>query len=572
MAELSTSNTGFLLTGKLEPAKNAGANLIHEIVDGYKLEPKISGEIAKMEETDKGEKGNLELGGKIAPRVSEMAEAPKDEPVDFELGGNIAPEASKMKETDKGEKGSLLLKNTLLSKVSGMPKERPISSRRDREFQEIVSIGPGPNLKTSMAGMPKQRETGSSDPGPQKISEVVNLGKSMKDLKAIEEEQKGRSDSRREFQPGTPLGTYANDNLLLTAKDAAQSIEKDRLHVSMSLGGTLNKGVALARDYLLKKVSFGSFGDRIAGQLGLSVGSEFRLARRSKLGDIVRRVDDRNYEKYGFPFRKSRPHPADQPIDDRLDSYIQEEAKKLSNSLPFEFVDGDKDYGVFILSNHDSFTKEELRDQVSELGNDVLGNGYTSCLVLDNDTVLRAGVQDMSCEASNGGTRNSGRKLTMVVYKNYPSGNEADIDKLVLPFQPQELSWNPNNAFVEIAAFSRNVPDYQFLGSSQEFSFEIDWYFQDGSYEDVVKMAKMVDNYSRPDGYKRKPPMVMLVGLYGYEHYLFYIKSAPYRITEKTGRVGAGPIIYPKQIIQTVTLQRVSNTNPRWDDYTMDIG
>lgn len=548
MADVSKSNNGFLLTGKLEPAKNAGANLIHEIVDGYKLEPKISGEIAKM------------------------AEAPKDEGVDFELGGKIAPEVLKMEETDKGDKGNLLLNNKLLSEVLKMPKERPMSSRRDREFQEIVSINPGPNLKTAMSGMPDRRETGPSDPGPQRISEIADLGKSMKDIQAIEEEQKSRADSRREFQPGTPLGTYANNNLLLTAKDAAQSIEKDRLHINMSLGGMLNKGVAVARDYLLKRVSLGSFGDRVAGQLGLSVGSEFRLARRSKLGDIVRRVDNRNYEKYGFPYRKSRPHPADQPIDERLDNYIQEEAKKLSNSLPFGFVDGDKRDGMVILADHSRLTEDDLKTMVSEFGDGALGNNYMSCLILSNDTVLRTGVQDMLCEAKNGTKKNSGRRLTLIVYKNYPSGNEEDIDKLELPFQPQELSWNPNNAFVEIAAFSRNVPDYQFLGSSQEFSFEIDWYFQDGNYEEVVRRAKAVDNYSRPDGYKRKPPLVSISGLFGYDRYLFYIKSAPYRITEKTGRVGSSQPLFPKQIIQTVTLQRVSKTNPRWDDYNMEIG
>lgn len=345
------------------------------------------------------------------------------------------------------------------------------------------------------------------------------------------------------FIPGTKLGEYAGN--LGQAQDDLGGIvskkEADALRQDIISGGNLKMAVDLARDYILKGVSLGGFGDRVLGQVGLSIGGKVSIKNNSLLGQAGDELFGVHYRRSGFPYRK-----------DQLIGIGEPTTKSIRDGVN-EIVSKNNPNGI-----SKAMILENLKDKNRSLE-------IHQVWVMGKSTNLSDSIGSLRNET----TKNSQRRLSLIIYKNYPS---SDRDILELPYVPSEFNWTPSNKYVEIAAFGRNVPDYQYLGSSQEFSFDIDWYSDEGNYEKVVGMAKSVDSYSRSNGYNNNPPLVQLVGLFGYDQYFFYIKQAPYRVVEKTGKVGGGITIYPKQIIQTVTLQRVANTNPSWETYDIVNG
>lgn len=358
------------------------------------------------------------------------------------------------------------------------------------------------------------------------------------------------------FNSGTMLGKYAG-NLPLAKEDLGGKVSKkeaDTLRQNIVSGGGLKKAVNLARDYILKGVSFGGFGDRVLGQIGLSVGGKISIKKNSLLGQTNKELFGVHYKKSGFPYGKDELANIGEPTTKKIrDSVVGTLNKEKPSALSKALILND-------------LTKDLSDKQKEELKN----SRRHEQLAIHQVWVI--GESDLSREVENlkkDTTKNSQRRLSLIIYKDATGKN---IDKLVLPYVPGEFNWSPNNKYVEIAAFGRNVPDYQYLGSSQEFSFEIDWYSNEGNYEKIVSFAKSLDSYSRSNAYNDNPPLVQLTGLYGYDKYYFYIKNAPYRVTEKTGKVGGGLTIYPRQIIQTVTLQRVSSTNPKWETYEIING
>lgn len=363
------------------------------------------------------------------------------------------------------------------------------------------------------------------------------------------------------FSQGSKLAEYAGQfekaKKEIGGKRSAKS--EDSLRISMSLKGGAKKAINLARDYVLKGVSAGATGDRILGQLGLSVGGQISLTKTSLLGQGVQKMDAPNYRKYGFPYRKTEPNPKNPVVSQETADYIHTmEVRNDPGAATATFVDSN--------TNRQTATTYILDKMFEDASNYTRGLPGVLSMAW---TFNRDDIIEMVQQQANEVVMNSQRRLSLLVFNNYPS-NEYEV--LTMPYVPAEISWNPTNNFAEIAAFSRNVPDYQYLGSSQEFSFDIDWYSNEGNYEEIVKMAKLVDSYSRSDGYGKNPPLVKLSGLHGYDGYFFHIKSAPYRITEKSGKLGGDVKIYPRQIIQTVTLQRVAPSNPKWEVYEVQSG
>lgn len=363
------------------------------------------------------------------------------------------------------------------------------------------------------------------------------------------------------FSQGTKLAEYAGqlDKAKREIGGKVSAKEADSLRLTMSLKGGAKKAVNLARDYVLKGVSAGAFGDRVLGQLGLSIGGQLTLSKTSLLGRGVQSVDGPNYRKYGFPYRKTEPRPKNPVVTQETADYVQTMAVRNDpGAATAQFVDSNENRSTattYILDKR----FEDARDLTNGLP------GVLSMVWTFDRGELFDQIQNQMVE----NVMNSQRRLSLIVFKDYPSDK---YEVLTMPYVPMEMNWTPQNTYATIAAFSRNVPDYQYLGSSQEFSFEIDWYSNEGKYEEIVKFAKLVDSYSRSDGYGKNPPLVKLKGLYGYDGYFFYIKSAPYRITEKSGKLGGDESIYPRQIIQTVTLQRVAASNPKWEVYEVQSG
>jgi len=141
---------------------------------------------------------------------------------------------------------------------------------------------------------------------------------------------------------------------------------------------------------------------------------------------------------------------------------------------------------------------------------------------------------------------------------------------LTLPFVPRELNYNPESNFVGIASFGRNNPFYQFTGSEDTLTFDIDWFSKMNNREDVISNCRWVEALTKGDGYKDIPHRVQLV--WGADNKLFsnsiwLVTSAPYRLSQfiKGYRASTGELVntnmMPQSALQTITLKRITETN-----------
>lgn len=150
--------------------------------------------------------------------------------------------------------------------------------------------------------------------------------------------------------------------------------------------------------------------------------------------------------------------------------------------------------------------------------------------------------------------------------------------KLVLPFVPRELSYEPSSKFVGIATMGRNTPFYQFTGAEDTIKFEIDWYAleeKDLDRKNVINACRWVEALSKSDGYDGIPHRVKLV--WGsndllWQDDLWLVVDAPYVLSEfKSGYKEKDGLftnigLMPQQAIQTITLKRVTSYNRTTSD------
>lgn len=139
-----------------------------------------------------------------------------------------------------------------------------------------------------------------------------------------------------------------------------------------------------------------------------------------------------------------------------------------------------------------------------------------------------------------------------------------------LPFVPSELNYSPESNFVGIASFGRNNPFYQFTGSEDTLTFEIDWFSREQNREDVIFNCRWLEALTKGDAYDDVPHRVLLS--WGQDNKLFIdsewlVVAAPYRLSDFVrGYTGEnGEIItvgmLPQQAYQSITLKRITKLN-----------
>lgn len=139
-----------------------------------------------------------------------------------------------------------------------------------------------------------------------------------------------------------------------------------------------------------------------------------------------------------------------------------------------------------------------------------------------------------------------------------------------LPFVPRELDYKPESNFVGIASFGRNNPFYQFTGSEDTLTFEIDWFSKEDNREDVIFNCRWLEALTKGDAYDEIPHRVKIV--WGKDNKLFedsiwLLVDAPYRLSNfvrayydnQNNLVSAGML--PQQAYQTVTFKRLTKLN-----------
>lgn len=159
--------------------------------------------------------------------------------------------------------------------------------------------------------------------------------------------------------------------------------------------------------------------------------------------------------------------------------------------------------------------------------------------------------------------------------------DQKEYDYVQLPFVPRELNYSPTSSFVGIASFGRNNPIYQYTGSEDTLTFEIDWFSNIPSREDVTYNCRWIEALTKSNGYDEPPHRVKLI--WGDENKLWQdatwlVTAAPYKLgqfnrgyMDENGNFKSTHML-PQQARQTVTLKRLVEHNRTSQEIIGNLG
>jgi len=175
---------------------------------------------------------------------------------------------------------------------------------------------------------------------------------------------------------------------------------------------------------------------------------------------------------------------------------------------------------------------------------------------------------------------NAGFDKISIIDVDYNGGalyTRKKYSSLTLPFVPRELNYSIASRFVGIATMGRNNPFYQFTGSEDKLEFEIDWFAEKESREDVIYNCRWLESLTKGDGYNSPPHRVILS--WGsnnklWQDSIWLVTGASYNLSNFTRGYRdpntnnlVSTHLLPQQAKQSVRLVRLASSNRM----TMDI-
>jgi len=138
----------------------------------------------------------------------------------------------------------------------------------------------------------------------------------------------------------------------------------------------------------------------------------------------------------------------------------------------------------------------------------------------------------------------------------------VNLEKLFLQTIPFELDVDPGTNWAVLNSMGRNAAGLQYTGAGDTLTFELSWYSDHDSREDVIRKCKWIEALSKADGYKAEPHDVLFVWGGLFIDSTYKVISAPY-ILKLFNREY---LMLPQQAIQTITLRKVCSVNPTRSD------
>lgn len=153
---------------------------------------------------------------------------------------------------------------------------------------------------------------------------------------------------------------------------------------------------------------------------------------------------------------------------------------------------------------------------------------------------------------------------------------------LVIQGKPLEVRVTPETTWASVKSMGRNNPFMVYTGGEDTLEFEISWFSISKDRRDVIDNCRILESWSKADGYKTSPPTLMISwgnsNLFQDDNWILY--SAPYvlsnfqnscRQTSQTTDEGIGIRrltkgfsdlgLYPNVATQTLTFKKVTSKN-----------
>lgn len=139
----------------------------------------------------------------------------------------------------------------------------------------------------------------------------------------------------------------------------------------------------------------------------------------------------------------------------------------------------------------------------------------------------------------------------------------VNLERLYFQTIPTEIEYDPKTEWATLPSIGRNSPFYQYTGAEDTITFTVSWYSRDKDRKDVLSKCKWLESLSKPDGYENGVHPVQLIFGTMYKDSKWIVYSAPYRLRLFNRQID----MLPQLATQEITLKRISDINPRTQDY-----
>lgn len=150
-----------------------------------------------------------------------------------------------------------------------------------------------------------------------------------------------------------------------------------------------------------------------------------------------------------------------------------------------------------------------------------------------------------------------------------------------LQVRPQSLDFKGETTWASIKSMGRNTPMYHYTGAEDTLQFNISWFRVDSDNPDeVVNKCRLLEAWSKADGYKSAPPVLMIQ--WGddeadslFKDHLYILISATYTLSNFCSTAYVHHLgktfysdgkLYPNSATQELIFKRVSGSNISYED------
>lgn len=156
--------------------------------------------------------------------------------------------------------------------------------------------------------------------------------------------------------------------------------------------------------------------------------------------------------------------------------------------------------------------------------------------------------------------------------------NTSPPQSLVIQGKPQELKVNPESSWATVKSMGRNNPFMMYTGGEDTLEFDISWYAMDPDRRDVIDKCRILESWSKADGYNSSPPALMISwgssDLFQDDYWVLTNASYVLSNFQNACRLGTRRDtqgfmdlgLYPNVATQSLTFKKVT-----WDNTTHEI-
>lgn len=132
------------------------------------------------------------------------------------------------------------------------------------------------------------------------------------------------------------------------------------------------------------------------------------------------------------------------------------------------------------------------------------------------------------------------------------------LEKLYFQNIPLTLDYDPQTTLVSLPSYGRNITDYQFTGAEDALKFDLTWYGDTVTRDDVIKNCKWLEAMSKDSGDGSGIHPIKLVFGDMYQDAQWVVKSAAYTLSLFNRVYGMLPQLATSKIV----LSKIASTNP----------